>query len=162
MVSSSPLPKNGPPDFELLIPGAAPNQPRPTYVDGSLEHDFNVSTTHGSSTASSSNVHQGNIEFHGVELLPVLDVPSSQGDSESPDNRRRVDVRSAYPNRLQPWTPFLLRRVSLYGFAAIYVVIIIALTLLQAFDRKNGGLVTTNQNLHYLWTFGPTFGKRFK
>ncbi|KAF2496882.1 hypothetical protein BU16DRAFT_607587 [Lophium mytilinum] len=132
MVSSSPLSNNTPPgNLEQPILRAPPIQSRRAHADGSPKNVSNVSAT-----------TLGSIELHEIEVLPILDAPSSQG---------------AYPNKVKPWTPILLLRVSLYGFAAIYVVFITALALLQAFDRKNGGLVTTSQNLHYLWTYGPTF-----
>ncbi|KAK0625700.1 hypothetical protein DIS24_g10987, partial [Lasiodiplodia hormozganensis] len=56
----------------------------------------------------------------------------------------------------RPWTPFYLQRTTLLGFALVYVVLLVALVVLGAFDQKNQGLATSKSSRHYLWTYGPT------
>lgn len=56
------------------------------------------------------------------------------------------------------WMPFYLRRVFLLGFAVVFVLMIVALEVLYFFSVRDGGLATVEERLHYLWTYGPTFG----
>lgn len=58
----------------------------------------------------------------------------------------------------RPWTPFYLRRMTLLGFALVYVMLLVALVVLGAFDQRNQGLATSKSSRHYLWTYGPTAG----
>lgn len=56
------------------------------------------------------------------------------------------------------WMPFYLRRVFLLGFAVVFILMIVALEVLYFFSVRDGGLATVEESLHYLWTYGPTFG----
>lgn len=56
------------------------------------------------------------------------------------------------------WAPFYLRPPFLLGQAAVFVLVIAALEALYRMSERNQGLTTASQNLHYLWTYGPTFG----
>ncbi|KAK2761257.1 hypothetical protein FQN54_001779 [Arachnomyces sp. PD_36] len=54
------------------------------------------------------------------------------------------------------WKPFYLSGLALCGFVATFVAIIIGLAILYTQSRARNGIATTDSNLHYLWTFGPT------
>lgn len=56
------------------------------------------------------------------------------------------------------WTPFYLRAPFLFGQAFVFALMIAALEALYYVSERDKGLTTTSQNLHYLWTYGPTFG----
>lgn len=56
------------------------------------------------------------------------------------------------------WTPFYLRAPFLFSQAFVFALMIAALEALYYVSKRDKGLTTTSQNLHYLWTYGPTFG----
>lgn len=56
------------------------------------------------------------------------------------------------------WRPFYLRSTFLLGLAAVFALMIAALEILDYVSERDQGLATVSQNLHYLWTYGPTFG----
>lgn len=75
----------------------------------------------------------------------------SRGASDSINNRRLGASESWIPHALQRRTPTL--------FIATYVFLIASLAVLFSFSNKHQGLTTSNQRLHYLWTYGPTAGE---
>lgn len=48
-------------------------------------------------------------------------------------------------------------RTFLVGMATIFVIMILALEILNMFSQRNQGIVAVDENNHYLWTYGPTF-----
>lgn len=54
--------------------------------------------------------------------------------------------------------PWALRRRHLLCLMVVLVFMIIALEVTQYFSIRNQGLATTTQQIHYLWTYGPTAG----
>ncbi|KAI1357374.1 hypothetical protein F5Y08DRAFT_352560 [Xylaria arbuscula] len=54
------------------------------------------------------------------------------------------------------WRPFYLRRAVLLGFIAIFILVIITIESLLAVSNRYGGIATSDDALHYLWTLGPT------
>ncbi|KAK2757300.1 hypothetical protein FQN54_004814 [Arachnomyces sp. PD_36] len=56
----------------------------------------------------------------------------------------------------QMWTPFVLRRRVLLGFAFLFLVMIIALEVILLYTNRNNGLTTSDPKKHYFWTYGPT------
>ncbi|KAK1723868.1 uncharacterized protein BDZ83DRAFT_579879 [Colletotrichum acutatum] len=54
------------------------------------------------------------------------------------------------------WRPAWLQPVVLLAFFTLFFFSAISLPAMFFISSKNRGLVTTQQNLHYLWRFGPT------
>lgn len=54
------------------------------------------------------------------------------------------------------WKPFFLSGTAALGFAVTFVAIIIGLAVLYTQSLAHNGITTTKNNLHYLWTYGPT------
>ncbi|KAF9895107.1 hypothetical protein FE257_000009 [Aspergillus nanangensis] len=54
------------------------------------------------------------------------------------------------------WTPFVLRRTSIGLFLVTFVACIITLAVLYVYSDRHHGLASTDESLHYLWTYGPT------
>ncbi|KAI0465529.1 hypothetical protein F4859DRAFT_520013 [Xylaria cf. heliscus] len=54
------------------------------------------------------------------------------------------------------WRPFYLRRFVLFGFIAVFGLIIITIEALLAVSNRDHGLATSIPTKHYLWTYGPT------
>ncbi|RWA12351.1 hypothetical protein EKO27_g2736 [Xylaria grammica] len=54
------------------------------------------------------------------------------------------------------WRPLWLRRVTLIGFIAVFISLIIAIESLLDASNRNHGLKTGTSSEHYLWTYGPT------
>lgn len=59
-------------------------------------------------------------------------------------------------------TTRVLQRAVLLAFAGLCVLIFCAVEILNFFSQRYNGLATADQKLHYLWTFGPTFGMTHK
>lgn len=66
------------------------------------------------------------------------------------------DVRIGAANS---WVPHALKRTSLLAFLIAYLLLIIALAVLFDYSNKHNGIVSSQENLHYLWTYGPTASK---
>ena len=57
------------------------------------------------------------------------------------------------------WVPFVLRRKGMILFWGVFVALLATLVSLYISSNRNHGLVTVKQeDLHYLWTYGPTAG----
>lgn len=63
--------------------------------------------------------------------------------------------RSKTPN-LTAWTPLYLRTWVLSCFLLLFVTMIAALQVLLTISNSRHGLVTSQDRLHYLWTYSPT------
>lgn len=48
-------------------------------------------------------------------------------------------------------------RTFLIGLATTFVIIILALEVLNLFSERHNGIVAVDEKNHYLWTYGPTF-----
>lgn len=54
------------------------------------------------------------------------------------------------------WTSFWLRKRVLIAFIVVFVAIFVALQVLYSISERDHGLTTSNDDYHYLWTYGPT------
>ena len=61
--------------------------------------------------------------------------------------------------RTELWTPFFLSKLALVEFGFSFVAVAVVLSLLYAYSVRNQGLATTDESMHYLWTYGPTAGE---
>lgn len=69
--------------------------------------------------------------------------------------------RSRDPSSL--WSPFFLRRPVMVGFLLTFGAILSSLIALFVFterDNRGLGIETEGSRYYYLWTYGPTAGKR--
>lgn len=84
---------------------------------------------------------------------PLLDVQTDSCSSkDAVEERGDIKIKS--------WTPLMLRRWVLILFAITFLFLIIVLEIILKVSTDERGFGPTNLNLHYLWTYGPTAGKR--
>ncbi|KIW20362.1 hypothetical protein PV08_00937 [Exophiala spinifera] len=68
-----------------------------------------------------------------------------------------LDATSRASARLNTqWNPLFLRRWVLVVFALFFAAAIAAVQILYSVSRQNNGVATSDNNKHYLWTYGPT------
>ncbi|GME51181.1 uncharacterized protein LTHEOB_12502 [Neofusicoccum parvum] len=95
---------------------------------------------------------------------PLLDVPGSDGGQSASavtlvgvEGAAKEGEEAAAPGVTEPrWTPFHLRRPVLLAAAAVFVLMVVALEVLRYVSERDDGLATVAENMHYLWTYGPT------
>ncbi|EOD51312.1 hypothetical protein UCRNP2_1955 [Neofusicoccum parvum UCRNP2] len=95
---------------------------------------------------------------------PLLDVPGSDGGQSASavtlvgvEGAAKEGEEAAAPGVTEPrWTPFHLRRPVLLAAAAVFVLMVVALEVLHHVSERDDGLATVSENMHYLWTYGPT------
>jgi hypothetical protein len=63
-------------------------------------------------------------------------------------------------NGSQLWTPTVLRPLILVAFAVISIAILIVTEVLFAFSNRNKGISASDPKYRYLWTYGPTAGRK--
>lgn len=56
------------------------------------------------------------------------------------------------------WTDFYFRPLFIVSLSVFLILIIILLEVLHHISQHNQGLVTASEDMHYAWTYGPTFG----
>lgn len=104
---------------------------------------------------------------------PLLDLPSTNEDESSTQHeltapapntatnthdQNGASQTSALPDN-PGWTPFWFCRGFLLTNAVVFSLAIIALEVLYYLSKRNQGLATVSQNMHYLWTYGPLSSK---
>jgi len=91
-----------------------------------------------------------------VQWIPPASVPAD-GDSEetSTPAMSHAIVQTDPPG---PWTPFFLRRATLAGFIVYFAVLMVTAAVLFGVSQRDAGLVSVDQNLYFLWVYGPTAG----
>jgi len=97
----------------------------------------------------------------GNILLEQHETVASGDDSNEPD----VDFGNASkaPKPPRPsWNPIWLSKTSLFGFAASFALLALAVAILYAESVKHSGLVTQTYPYRYAWTYGPTAGTNRK
>ncbi|GME31222.1 uncharacterized protein LTHEOB_12502 [Neofusicoccum parvum] len=95
---------------------------------------------------------------------PLLDVPGHGGGQSASavtlvgvEGAAKEGEEAAAPGVTEPrWTPFHLRRPVLLAAAAVFVLMVVALEVLRYVSERDDGLATVSENMHYLWTYGPT------
>jgi hypothetical protein len=104
----------------------------------------------GDSTASNviGDSYVSNAPNNNVTVQPTNRNHSSIGGSEN--------EISETPHL---WVPWSLRRSVLVGHGVLFVVLILALEVLNRVSQRKQGLATSSERLHYLWTYGPTASK---
>ncbi|KAK5408058.1 hypothetical protein LTR06_007801 [Exophiala xenobiotica] len=54
------------------------------------------------------------------------------------------------------WRPSYLKRRILAVFIVVFLLTIVGLEVLYQYSLKHNGFVSSDEGLHYLWTYGPT------
>lgn len=100
------------------------------------------------------------------QLIPpsTTDQPPTNDERKKAHNRNAsvaadsseasLDAGTSRPG----WAPFYLQTTTLIGFAALYLVLLLAIIVLAIADAERDGISTAKSSEHYLWTYGPTAG----
>lgn len=57
------------------------------------------------------------------------------------------------------WRPSYLRRRVISAFLVVFLLMIVGLEILYQYSLEHHGFMSSNEGLHYLWTYGPTAGE---
>ena len=79
-----------------------------------------------------------------------------QSTTEVPTDATKTQARTA----TKPWTPFVLRRWVLIAFSITLLAIIASLEVVWKVCDTKHGFGPVDSKLHYVWTYGPTAGKK--
>lgn len=96
-------------------------------------------------------------------LLSNLEISNSSASVETRHNdpgrglQRPALDQSAEQTR-PTWTEFYFRSLFLVPLSVLLILMIAALEILHYMSQNNQGLVTATEDMHYAWTYGPTFG----
>lgn len=139
-------------------------------IQDQAERQCHDSRSSEPTTQISNLVDEGHL-FRGPED-PQHDNPLLS-DSEISHPSVSVEMRDdGSENGLQPpgpdqsaehthptWTDPYFRPLSLTSLATFLILMVAILEVLHHISQHNQGLVTVSENMHYVWTYGPTFGK---
>ena len=95
-----------------------------------------------------SNPRRDNVS--STELVPLS--PIETDTQNQPKSTKSPEVPLS-------WTPWPLRKLIIVGFVICFVLLAVVLAILFGVSKHNRGLTSSKENLHYLWTYGPTAGK---
>ncbi|KAK1138622.1 hypothetical protein N8T08_002152 [Aspergillus melleus] len=84
------------------------------------------------------------------------DQSSTEELIQTADNKEAGEKKAHPPAGHNYWKPFFLSGTAALGFAVTFAAIIIGLAVLYTQSLAHNGITTTKNNLHYLWTYGPT------
>jgi hypothetical protein len=92
------------------------------------------------------------------------DLKSSDGRASSDDSLRKLKIMKIRKPQLgRPpthlWTPLALKSFTLFGFVALFAILLLALEALYQVDGRRQGLSTASTRDRYLWSYGPTTSK---
>ncbi|CAI7649494.1 unnamed protein product [Penicillium viridicatum] len=97
-----------------------------------------------------------------MDKLRFLKAPL-RGDQSSTEeliqtagNKEGGEKKAHSPADHNYWKPFFLSGTAALGFAVTFAAIIIGLAVLYTQSLAHNGITTPKNNLHYLWTYGPT------
>jgi hypothetical protein len=77
-------------------------------------------------------------------------------EGKTEDEEGEEEEEAAEETEDLAWRPSYLKRRILVSFCILFVILAVALQVLLEISNKNQGLTSSNNNLRYLWTFGPT------
>ncbi|KAF6811528.1 hypothetical protein CSOJ01_05661 [Colletotrichum sojae] len=78
---------------------------------------------------------------------------STTPSTKVPDDAGPQTGEPRQPGRISQY----FSRTFLVGIAMTFVIMILALEILNMFSQRNKGIVAVDEKNHYLWTYGPTF-----
>lgn len=104
-----------------------------------------------------------NRERFRIPRKPVGGHVYSSVTSRNSDEQDEGSTDSIASNNqnLLVWRPFYLRKHVLISFAIIFISLLVAVETLYQLSQHRHRLVSAEQRLKYLWTYGPTAGMRF-
>lgn len=102
---------------------------------------------------------------HDTALLSSPEISNSSTSVETRDNEpgngfQRPTMDQSAECLHPTWTDFYLRPVFLISLSVFLTSIIAVLEVLHYISQHDQGLVTASEDMHYIWTYGPTFGKQ--
>ncbi|OAP65124.1 hypothetical protein AYL99_01096 [Fonsecaea erecta] len=81
------------------------------------------------------------------EFSPDFALLESTNESKPEEREHRLNTK---------WDPLFLRHWILVTFALFFAAVIAALQVVYTVSQNNHGVATSDNNEHYLWTYGPT------
>lgn len=91
------------------------------------------------------------------DLHPHSEVAPTEDETSTKEEPHASISGTESTTTTKTWTPVSLHRMVLLGYAVLFIVIIVALEVLNYLSNRNQGLATVSENLYYLWKFGLTF-----
>lgn len=106
-----------------------------------------------SNDSAAQSTYQTN--YSGADSDLHVEDHYREGDQPAGDSGRRVEgLSSVKLGKL--WTPFWLRRSTLTAFIALYVLLLLSVTVLWRIAQDRNGFTPRFPTHHYTWTYGPT------
>lgn len=101
---------------------------------------------------------------HGTPLLSDAEISDSTASVETRDHEpanglQRSSLNQSAQHMHPTWTEFYFSPLFLISLSVLLILMIAALEILYYISQHNQGLVTASEDMHYVWTYGPTFGK---
>ncbi|KAL2279073.1 hypothetical protein FJTKL_13650 [Diaporthe vaccinii] len=98
---------------------------------------------------------------HDTPLLSNPEISDSSASVETgadePGNRLQRPALDQSAEHTHPtWTDFYFRPLFLISLSVFLVLMIAALEVGHYISQHNQGLVTASEDMHYVWTYGPT------
>ena len=120
-----------------------------------------------SRSAISSDIRNGGQRDANIDRVVSMPVVSQLGgnDTSVEPNQAPKQARSAIAERRKDslrlgddsrWTPFWLRRLTLWMFVCVFLLCAAVLLVLQRLSVSLNGFVVSGSTTHYAWTYGPT------
>lgn len=85
--------------------------------------------------------------------------PVGMTDEEPGNGFQRLALDEQAKNLNPLWTDPYFQPPFLISLSVFLVCIIVVLEAFYHISQHNQGLVTASEDMHYIWTYGPTFGK---
>jgi len=104
------------------------------------------------------------LQGYSIEMDSIIENDGVTSEKNASTHHKAFPVGEDIPlnitkiNAEKGWTPFWLRKGVLIAFIILFIAIFAALQVLYSISQRNHGLATSNDNYHYLWTYGPTAG----
>lgn len=100
---------------------------------------------------------------HDTPLLSNPEISDSSasvetGDDEPGNGSQRPALDQSAEHTHPAWTDFYFRPLFLISLSVFLVLMIAALEVGHYISQHNQGLVTASEDMHYVWTYGPTLG----
>ena len=97
----------------------------------------------------------------GTAIRSVSSIRSSFSEyspppETQPEPKNQEEAKTAEYDQISLWHPKWLRPVVLGGFGVLFLGLTVALPVMLVVSQRNNGLGEADQDLVYLWRFGPT------
>lgn len=98
------------------------------------------------------------IEDHSDTISDSTSLSTVNGYQDTAHNEpNNLYGKDSQPTEL--WTPWSLRSKFLLGNCLLFAIFIVLLEVLYGISQRHHGLAQSKENMHYLWTYGPTASK---